>query len=144
VAPPPAPPSKVVACPTPALRIGIVAPRRVRANRPIRLALTVRNDSRAVPATGVVARYALPRGMVLARVPRGISLVRGQVVVRMDTLAPRASRTVRMVLRPTARQVHRRGHRAQVRERCTATRTAVTATQVQNARPGRGRPPVTG
>lgn len=153
--PPPPPPTEPVvpvtqpvtpvACPVPALRIGIVAPRRVRAGRTIQLAVTVHNASPAVAASDVVARYSLPRGTALARLPRGATLVRGRsVVLRLPSLAPGASRTMRLLLRPTARPVHRRGHRAQARERCTATRTAVTVTTVKNTKPRKRVPPVTG
>lgn len=156
--PPPPPPAEVpvvttpqppdvvpVACPVPELMVGIVAPRRVRAGRAIRVAVTVHNASPAVAASGVVARYTLPRGTALARMPRGARVLRGRsVVLRVATLAPGASRTVRMLLRPTAQLVHRRGHRAQARERCTGLRTAVTATRVQNSRPRKRVPRVTG
>lgn len=145
VVPVPPPPVTPVACPVPALRVGIVAPRRVRAGRTIRLAVTVHNASPVVTASDVVARYSLPRGTALARLPRGATLVRGRaVVLRLPSLAPGASRTMRLLLRPTARPVHRRGHRAQARERCTATRTAVTVTTVKNSRPRKRVPAVTG
>ncbi|MFN8123595.1 MAG: hypothetical protein U0237_14320 [Thermoleophilia bacterium] len=146
VVPPPPPTVVPVSCPVPRLQVGIVAPRRVRAGRTIRVAVTVHNASPAVAASGVVARYTLPRGTALARMPHGARVLRGRsVVLRVASLAPGASRTVRMLLRPTTSlTVNRRGHRAQARERCTATRTAVTATQVQNSRPRKRVPRVTG
>ncbi|MCC6830134.1 MAG: DUF11 domain-containing protein [Thermoleophilia bacterium] len=141
----PAPPVVPVACPVPDLKVGIVAPRSIRAGRPIHVAVTVHNASSSVAASAVVARYALPRGTALARLPRGARVLRGRsVVLRVASLAPGASRTVRILLRPTAIVVHRRGHRARASEQCTGVRTAVTATRVKNSRPRRRPPPVTG
>jgi uncharacterized repeat protein (TIGR01451 family) len=113
VVPPPAPPVGPSGTPStpvgpsgtpvrPAARASLAitkrGPGRATAGQLVPYTITVRNTGRAA-ARGVVITDTMPAGMTLARRSAGVRMVGGRLTWRAGTLAPRASRTVRVQLR---------------------------------------------
>ena len=138
------PTTSTALCPRPLAHIGMVAPRRWRQGRPLRVAIAVHNRSRTVTAERVVARYRIPRGFALIRRPHRVGVQHGVVVIPRTHIAPRQSSVVWLTLRPVRPTGRRTVHRASVKAHCDSSRSAGTITTLQRSRPRPAAPRVTG
>jgi uncharacterized repeat protein (TIGR01451 family) len=86
------------ACPT-VLGISKSGPGSATAKSNVRYTIVVRNRGRST-AYNVVIRDFVPSGMVLVSVPSGGTMAGGAATWRVGTLAPGASRTVTVTMRP--------------------------------------------
>jgi Domain of unknown function DUF11/Thioester domain len=146
---PPSTPTTPVVSPTVAeacintnLKVGVSAPKSVRAGSTIMVALTAQNMGTAT-ADASVLRYKIPSGFSLVSRPAGSRVSNGVVTITLGNLGPNSVRRAKITLRADRSISGGRRHSATVTAKCGANRTGVTTTQVR-ALPTQCTPAVTG
>lgn len=120
-------------CPLPNLRAGITGPRTLSAGKVARYRVSVRNAG-ANASTSTTLRVVLPNGFTLAQRRGALTLSGRTVRTTLGRIAPRATRTLTLRVRPVGSLAGRRVVRARVTSACGPAKAATAVVRVAAVR----------
>ncbi|MCB9011361.1 MAG: DUF11 domain-containing protein [Actinobacteria bacterium] len=116
-------------CTRPSLMARVGAKRRVQAGQRTNVVLTARNRS-GTPAVNTRLRYRIPAGMAMVKGPRTATVSRGVVTVKLGTLGPKKTRTIRLSLQVARTARASRVHVARLSAGCSGSAAGRLTTSV--------------